>query len=64
MKIESPDFTDADLDAFLDDSWCYEVQLLADRLSAASARLSGLAERIAAAGRRWHGMARRRPRPG
>jgi hypothetical protein len=50
MKIESPAFTDVDLDGFLDDAWRYEVRFLADRLAAASARLSGLAERIAAAG--------------
>ena len=36
MKIESPDFTDADLDEFLDGLWGHELGLLADRLKAVS----------------------------
>jgi hypothetical protein len=47
MKLESPSFTDADLDRFLDETWRYEIELLARRLEAVSDRLTGLAARMA-----------------
>lgn len=46
MKIESPSFTQADLDQFLDGQLDRERMHLAERLEGASARLAALAPRI------------------
>ncbi len=46
MKIESPAFTQADVDAFLDDQIEHERRRLVERLEAASAKLISLAARI------------------
>ena len=46
MKIESPSFTAADLDAFLDDLWDNDRSALVERLERASARLGELAVRM------------------
>lgn len=46
MKIESPSFTQADLDAFFDEQLDRERQRLAERLESASARLAAIAPRI------------------
>jgi hypothetical protein len=46
MKIESPEFTQADLDKFFDEQLDRERQRLAERLESASARLAAVATRI------------------
>jgi hypothetical protein len=50
MKIESPAFTDADLDAFLAEARGRERLALAERLEAASARLAPLVAQMGAPG--------------
>ena len=50
MKIESPSFTQADLDHFLDEQLDRERIHLAQRLESASARLAAIAPRIQAGG--------------
>ena len=50
MKIESPDFTQADLHDFLDHQLDRERMVMADRLETASARLAKIAPRIKAGG--------------
>jgi hypothetical protein len=50
VKIESPTFTQADLDHFLDEQLDRERKLLADRLEQASDRLAAIASRIEAGG--------------
>ncbi len=49
MEIESPAFTDADLEAFLAECRIQEQRALAERLEAASARLAALVARMAGA---------------
>ena len=49
MEIESPAFTDADLEAFLAECRIQEQRALAQRLEAASARLAALVGRMAGA---------------
>ena len=49
MEIESPAFTDADLEAFLAECRIQEQRALAERLEAASARLAALVGRMAGA---------------
>ena len=46
MKIESPSFTQADLDAFFNEQLDRERLRLAERLESASARLAAIAPRI------------------
>jgi hypothetical protein len=48
MKIESTEFTQADLQQFLDELLDHERTALADRLERASARLAQLGQRISA----------------
>lgn len=50
MKIESPDFTLADVDSFLNEMQDHDRKLLADRLEAASGRLQRLGARVEAGG--------------
>jgi hypothetical protein len=50
MKIESTEFTSADLEKFLDELVDHDRKLVADRLEAASARLAAMAPRIKAGG--------------
>ncbi len=50
MKIESPSYTQADLDHFLDEQLDRERMHLADRLERASDRLAAIAPRIEAGG--------------
>ena len=49
MEIESPAFTDADLEAFLAECRIQEQRALAERLEAASTRLAALVGRMAGA---------------
>jgi hypothetical protein len=56
MKIESPEFTQADLDSFFNEQLDRERVRLAERLESASARLAAIAPRIASEqgrGDRW-----------
>lgn len=46
MKIESPQYTQADLTAFLDEMQGHDRQVLADRLQRASQRLAEIAPRV------------------
>ena len=48
MKIESPAFTRADVEQFLDGMLDHDRQLLADRLEKASSRLAALGPRVKA----------------
>ncbi len=48
MKIESPEFTLSDVDAFLDEMQDHDRTLLANRLEQASARLARLGPRVEA----------------
>lgn len=48
MKIESPDFTHSDVEAFLDELQDHDRILLADRLEKVSARLARLGSRVKA----------------
>src|ERR1700694_1145538 len=48
MKIESTDFTRADVEQFLDEMLDHDRNLLADRLEKASARLEELGPRVSA----------------
>lgn len=54
MKIESPEFTQADLDSFFNEQLDRERLRLAERLESASARLAAIAPRITASEQR-HG---------
>ncbi|HSO93040.1 MAG TPA: hypothetical protein VLS53_01040 [Candidatus Dormibacteraeota bacterium] len=58
MKIESPDFTEVNVQAFLDETLEHERLRLADRLEADSARLKDLVERGVGAGDtdQWSGQ--------
>ena len=46
MKIESPEYSQADLTAFLDEMQGHDQQVLADRLQRASRRLAEIAPRV------------------
>ena len=58
MKIESPDFTEVNVRAFLEETLEHERLRLADRLEADSARLKALVERGISTGDgdRWSGQ--------
>lgn len=56
MKIESPEFTQADLDSFFNEQLDRERLRLAERLESASARLAAIAPRITqkeSSGNQW-----------
>ena len=48
MKIDSPEYTQSDLTAFLDEMQGHDQQVLADRLQSASRRLAEIGPRVTA----------------